>query len=119
MAISNWVSVYVQALFAVIMLIPVLLAAPSQNIATEAYPLVGFAALGASVLAPAIWLQAIALNGASRTAMYMNLLPVMTAIIAVIWLGEVLTPYHIIGGGFVLLGVGLSQQSTRQTVRQR
>lgn len=119
MAISNWVSVYVQALFAVIMLIPVLLAAPSQHIAAQAYPLVGFAALGASVLAPAIWLQAIALNGASRTAMYMNLLPVMTAMIAVVWLGEILTPYHIIGGGCVLLGVALSQQSTRQTARQR
>ncbi|WBA10537.1 DMT family transporter (plasmid) [Salinivibrio kushneri] len=115
MALSNWVSVYVQALFAVIMLLPVLLMAPSSTIPADAYPLVGFAALGASVIAPAVWLHAIALNGASRTAMYMNLLPVMTAAIAVVVLGETLTQYHLLGGGFVMLGVAISQQSRRRS----
>jgi drug/metabolite transporter (DMT)-like permease len=115
MSVSNWVSVYVQALFAVLMLLPVLYAAPSADIVPDAYPLVGFAAVGASVLAPALWLNAIALNGASRTAMYMNLLPVLTAGIAMIWLDEVLTHYHLIGGSLVLIGVGLSQRSTHPT----
>ncbi|WBA13264.1 DMT family transporter [Salinivibrio kushneri] len=115
MALSNWVSVYVQALFAVIMLLPVLWMAPSPTIPADAYPLVGFAALGASVIAPAVWLHAIALNGASRTAMYMNLLPVMTAAIAVVVLGETLTQYHLLGGGLVMLGVAISQQSRRRS----
>lgn len=49
------------------------------------------------------------LLGASRTAIFMNLLPVMTAALAISWLGEELTNYHLIGGGMTLLGVLLAQ----------
>lgn len=109
MAISNWVSIYMQASLAVIMLFPVLLSAKSMEMVPASWPLIGFAALAASVIAPACWLQSIANIGASRSAMFMNLLPVMTALIAVGWLGEHLSVFHYVGGTLVILGVTLTQ----------
>jgi drug/metabolite transporter (DMT)-like permease len=71
--------------------------------------LILYAGIPTSALSPWLWMQGIALLGASRTAIFMNLLPVMTAALAISWLGERLTSYHLIGGGMTLMGVLLAQ----------
>jgi drug/metabolite transporter (DMT)-like permease len=48
--------------------------------------------------------------GANKASIFMNLAPVFTAIIAVLFLHEQLHSYHLIGGGVALLGVILSQR---------
>ncbi len=48
--------------------------------------------------------------GASSTSMYMNLVPIFTAVIAVGFLHEALHSYHFIGGGIALAGVILAQR---------
>jgi drug/metabolite transporter (DMT)-like permease len=43
----------------------------------------------------------------------MNLMPLCTALIAVITLGEPIHGYHLLGGGLILTGVMLSQLKPR------
>ncbi|WP_298769535.1 DMT family transporter [uncultured Shewanella sp.] len=116
MGLSVWVSLYMQGVFAIIWLLPGLLLAPSVSISLAAMPLVTFAALAASIIAPWAWIKGIGLLGAERTAIFMNALPVMTAMAASQWLNEQLTVYHYVGGGLALLGVSVSQITTQFSV---
>ena len=113
MPLSNWQSVYVQGMFAVTMLTPMLLLSERTAISGESLPLILYAALPASVLAPWLWLKGIEILGADRSAMFMNLMPVLTALIASVTLGEQLAEYHYIGGGMVLAGVILAQRKPK------
>ncbi len=108
--LSNWQSVYSQGVLAVIMLTPMLLTSERMTITPEALPLIMYAAIPASVIAPWCWLQGIQRLGADSTAMFMNLMPMMTAVIASIALGEQLAIYHYIGGLMVLSGVAMAQR---------
>ena len=60
-----------------------------------------------SALAYLLWNVAVTQLGPSRTGVFLNLLPVFTAIIAVA-LGDVLTVWQVIGGLIVLVGVYLT-----------
>ncbi|KJG35063.1 multidrug DMT transporter [Photobacterium angustum] len=110
MPFSTWKSVYVQCLFAVVMLTPMLLTSHRMAITASAVPLIAYAALLASVIAPWLWMLSIERLGADRTAMFMNLLPIMAAGIASVMLNEHLEAYHYIGGIMVLTGVALAQK---------
>lgn len=109
MPLTNWQSVYVQSIFAVIILFPLLVMSPSMAITSKALPLVLYAAIGSSVLALWMWLIAIQRLGPDKTAMFMNLMPVIAAFIAWWLLGEELHTYYYLGGGAVLLGVFIAQ----------
>ncbi|KJF92332.1 multidrug DMT transporter [Photobacterium angustum] len=110
MPFSTWKSVYVQCFFAVVMLTPLLLMSHRMAITASAVPLIAYAALLASVIAPWLWMLSIERLGADRTAMFMNLLPIMAAGIASVMLNEHLEAYHYIGGIMVLTGVALAQK---------
>ncbi|WP_268648167.1 EamA family transporter, partial [Escherichia coli] len=73
-------------------------------------PLVLFAGIPASIIAPFLWIQGVMRLGANTASIFMNLAPVFTAAIAVLFLHEQLHGYHLIGGGITLLGVILSQR---------
>ncbi|MDB5775009.1 MAG: multidrug transporter [Herbaspirillum sp.] len=81
-------------------------------------PLVLYAGIPASIFAPFLWMYGVGKLGPSRTAMLMNLLPVSTVLIAVLFLGESLHGYHLIGGGITLLGVALAQYLKRPLGRR-
>ncbi len=100
-----WEQLFWQVLAATIVLIPIWLAGPISPITSANLPLVLYAALPTSLLAPACWMIAINRLGAARTALTINLLPVVVALLAWATLGEQLRAYHYIGGGFALLGV--------------
>ncbi|MGQ5524926.1 DMT family transporter [Chitinimonas sp. PSY-7] len=104
-----WLNLYVQVVLGVVMLIPVALTAHSMAIPSQGIGMVLFAGIGASVLAAYLWMRGIAQLGSERTAIFMNLLPLFTALIASVSLGETIQAYHWIGGGLILLGVSLTQ----------
>ncbi|MGL5006662.1 MAG: DMT family transporter [Plesiomonas sp.] len=114
---SAWQSVYIQIFFGVLLLLPHFLLAQNININAQTLPLIIYAGIPASVVAPFFWLQAVKHLGASKTAIFMNLMPLFTAIIAVILLKESVEHYHIIGGLITLCGVPLSQ-TLRKPFRQ-
>ena len=110
LTLPNWQSLWVQILFGVLLLTPAFLLTPDITLNSRNLPLVLFAAIPASVVAPYLWIQGVLRLGASTTSIFMNLAPVFTAIIAVTFLHEELHTYHYIGGGVALAGVILAQR---------
>ncbi len=108
--LSNWQSLYVQILFGVIFLLPGFLLAPDVTLNERNIPLVAFAGIPASILAPFLWIQGVIRLGANTASIFMNLTPIFTAIIAVLFLHEQIHAYHLVGGGIALLGVVLAQR---------
>jgi len=107
--ISTWESVYIQGIIAVLMLIPLLFSASSVAISSQAAPLIIYAALGASLIAPWAWINGISKLGAERTSIFFNLMPILAAILAAIIFNESLAVYHYLGGAMVIFGVMLVQ----------
>lgn len=108
--LPNWQSLYVQIVFGVVLLLPNFLMAQDVQLTSQNIPLVLFAGIPASIAAPFLWIQGVMRLGANKASIFMNLAPVFTAIIAVLFLHEQLHGYHLIGGGVALLGVILSQR---------
>ena len=108
-----WLNLYLQILLAVLLLIPVALSADSLAVPAEGWGLVLFAGLASSLLAAYCWMRGLASMGAERTSVFMNLMPLCTALIAVISLGEPIHGHHLIGGGLILTGVMISQFKPR------
>lgn len=100
-----WEQMFWQIAAATLVLIPVWLLGPISSITEKNLPLVLYAAIPASLIAPAGWIVGIARLGAARTALMSNLIPAIVAAMAWLIVGEDLRPYHLIGGGVALLGV--------------
>ncbi|WP_215846071.1 MULTISPECIES: DMT family transporter [Pantoea] len=105
-----WQSLYMQIVFGVLLLLPGFLFAPDVTLNLHNIPLVAFAGLFASIIAPFLWIHGVQRLGASTTTIFMNLIPIFTALIAVLFLHEQLHSYHWIGGGLTLFGVILAQR---------
>jgi drug/metabolite transporter (DMT)-like permease len=108
-----WLNLYLQVLLAVVLLVPVAVSADTLAVSAQAWPLVIFAGIASSLLAAYCWMRGLASMGAERTSVFMNLMPLCTALIAVITLGEPIHGYHLLGGGLILGGVMLSQFKPR------
>ncbi|EKB28259.1 DMT family transporter [Aeromonas dhakensis] len=119
LGLDNWSMLYGQVLCSLLFLTPFYLLVDGHWPDGRALWLILYAGIPTSALSPWLWMQGIALLGASRTAIFMNLLPVMTAGLAISWLGERLTSYHLIGGGMTLFGVLLAQLLVQPVVLRR
>jgi len=113
------VLLYLQVLVAVVVLFPLYAASPKTGLTLQNIPLVLYACLLASMLAPLAWMQAVQRLGPSRTTLFFNLLPLITALIAAVVLKEQLAMYHLIGGLLTLGGVILSERWTTVLGRSR
>lgn len=110
------VSVYVQIAFALIYHIPFIIWLGVDPIDSQNALSVLYAGLFPSLIAPMLWMMAVEHIGPNRTSIFMNLMPVFTAIIAYFWLKEAWTIYHTIGGIIILVGIALAQKKTRNPV---
>jgi drug/metabolite transporter (DMT)-like permease len=77
---------------------------------------VAYVGLAASVLAFWCWNRGIAGVGASKAGLYLHLMPVFAALLAVAFLGERLYAYH--GIGMALVAAGLYLSSTAGSLRR-
>ncbi|MDF7669977.1 DMT family transporter [Orbaceae bacterium ESL0721] len=113
MPIPNWHSVYMQILFGTITLLPFFLMTKNTALNLDNIGLVLYAGIPASVIAPIVWIIGVQKLGANKASLFLNLTPVFTAIISILFLHETLHTYHIIGGGMSLCGVILAQSIKR------
>ncbi|MBB4513137.1 DMT family transporter [Paraburkholderia fungorum] len=113
--LPSWQSTYLQALFALVFMLPMLLRLPAaEAMPTRAsVPLILYAGVLASVVLPFLWMQGVKHLGPNRCALFMNVLPIATALIAITMLGETLHMYHVLGGGTALVGVIVAQMFKR------
>lgn len=102
-------TVYVQAVVATFALLPFFLLTEHHPLTPEVIALVSFAGIGASIGAPLMWIYGIDRLGASRTAPFFNLVPVVTAVLATRLLGEELTGWIAVGGALAIAGVIVSE----------
>lgn len=108
--LPQWQSLYMQILFAVWLLIPGFVHTTDIRLTAQNIPLVLFAALPASILAPYLWIQGVVRLGANTASIFLNLSPLFTAVIAILFLHEQLHSWHLTGGGLTLVGVILAQR---------
>ncbi|QSI28874.1 EamA family transporter [Variovorax sp. RKNM96] len=100
---------YLQIVMAVVALLPLYLLTPRMGLSAANLPLIGFAGLGASMVAPLVWMHTVAHIGPSRASMFFNLIPLFTAVIAAVVIGESLAAYHAVGGVLTVAGVLLAE----------
>ncbi|MGY2227464.1 DMT family transporter [Pseudomonas gingeri] len=103
---------YLQILVAVVVLFPLFWLSPKVGPNLQNAGLVLYACLLASMLAPLMWMSAVGKLGPSRTVLFFNLLPILTALIAAAVLHEQLALFHLLGGALTLGGVILSERWT-------
>ncbi|MBL0520847.1 DMT family transporter [Aeromonas enteropelogenes] len=108
-----WLNLYLQILMAVLLLVPVALSAESLAVPREGWGMVLFAGIASSLFAAYCWMRGLATLGPERTSVFMNLMPLCTALIAVITLGEPIHGYHLLGGSLILGGVMLAQRKPK------
>jgi drug/metabolite transporter (DMT)-like permease len=104
-----WQMVYLQIALAALMLFPLFLFSPSSPLTAQNLPLVLYAGLLSSIAASFFWMRGVVHLGANRAMLFMNLLPILVALIAVATLGERLHAYHALGGLITLAGVLLAE----------
>ena len=104
---------YLQVLVAVVVLLPLFVISDKVGPTLHNIPLVLYACLLASMVAPLAWMQAVVRLGPSRTTQFFNLLPLLTALIAAVVLHEQLALFHLVGGALTLGGVIVSERWTR------
>jgi len=111
--LGTWTQLYVQIGFGTLVVLPFWLCSDISPLTrANALPVL-YAALPASIGAPFFWMTGMRRLGPVRTALYMNLLPVMVAACAWLWLGEQLHGYHLLGGAAALAGVMLGSRPGR------
>ena len=109
MPLTTWQLIYIQGLFSVVMLCPLWLTSEHLSPTPNSLPLIAYAAIGASIIGPWMWIKAIGIIGADTTAMFMNLMPIIVLTMAIFFLGEQMYAFHIEGGLLVITGVMLAQ----------
>jgi drug/metabolite transporter (DMT)-like permease len=67
-----------------------------------------YVALFPSVLAYIFWNRAVAQVGATISGMFMYLMPVMSILMAYVFMGETLRPYHLAGFALIFAGIFLT-----------
>lgn len=103
------ISLYIQIGFALIYHLPFIAWLGLDSLNTANLSSVLYAGIFPSLIAPLVWMLAVQQIGPNRTSIFMNLMPVFTAIIASIWLAESWTIYHSMGGAIIFLGILLAQ----------
>jgi drug/metabolite transporter (DMT)-like permease len=69
---------------------------------------IGFIGVFSSALAHALWVRGVASIGPSRAGVFIHLIPLFGALLAITFLGEQFATYHAVGAALVLCGVVLT-----------
>lgn len=113
--VTAWASLYVQIFFGLLCLLPLFIFHSDNMMLTEKnIPLVLFAGIPASIVAPFVWMAGIRLLGAYKASLFLNFSSIFTIIIAAICLNESITLNFIIGSCLVLVGVLIAQRISKR-----
>ena len=75
---------------------------------SAAWIAIGFIGVFSSALAHALWVRGVASIGPSRAGVFIHLIPLFGALLAITFLGEQFATYHAVGAALVLCGVVLT-----------
>lgn len=104
-----FVFMFATSLFGAVFLLPGLIFDLSQGLyfplSLVSISAILYVVIGGSLLGFSFWNIGVEKIGATRASIFLNLLPVFSSILAVLFLGETLYAYHLIGGLLVCAGV--------------
>ena len=109
--ISLQALIFCQIACATLMLFPLFLMGPISPITPTNIPMILYAAIAASLLAPMLWILGIKQLGPFQSSLFINLVPIMVAVLAWKLLDEKFETYHLIGGAVTLVGVAVGLRS--------
>jgi drug/metabolite transporter (DMT)-like permease len=75
-----------------------------------AWMAVGFIAVFSSALAHSLWVRGVATIGPNRAGVFIHLIPVFGAVLAITFLGEEPAAYHAAGAALALCGIVLTSR---------
>ncbi len=78
-----------------------------------------YAALLPSLIAQIFYMRGVELIGPGRAGVFINLVPVFGALLAVVLLGEAFALYHVIALTLVVVGIGIAQRLARPNAAAR
>ena len=78
--------------------------------APSAWLAICFIAVFSSAIAHALFVRGVAAIGPNRASVFIHLMPLFGAMLAVVFLGETIAPYHAVGAALVLCGVVLTSR---------
>ena len=105
-------SVWLQISLAIIMHIPLIWLLGLQMLDQQNIWPVVYAAILPSIAAPFLWMKAMQTIGPNQATMFTHLGPILTAVIAYIYLDEQWYFYHTVGAALAILGVVLAQKKS-------
>ncbi|GEN29526.1 hypothetical protein HVA01_31720 [Halovibrio variabilis] len=117
MNLPPWVMLYAQVCFAVLILLPPYLIGPMTPIDGQNIGLIVYAGIPASIITTFLWMRAVRQIGANQSSIFINLMPLFSALIAMAFLAEQVAGFHFVGGLLILAGVIMAQTLTRPFTR--
>lgn len=66
-----------------------------------------YVAIGPALISFLLWIKSVKIIGANKSGLFLNLIPVFSSLISIIFLDESLEKYHIIGALFIFIGIYL------------
>jgi drug/metabolite transporter (DMT)-like permease len=104
------VSMAIGAVPLAVLAVPDIVEMQPAEVSPGAWVGLAYASLLAVVFSYLAWSRAVRILGSVRTAVYLNLVPVIAVVIAWWWLGESLTTGQVLGAGAVIGGIALSRK---------
>ncbi|HAE49785.1 MAG: EamA/RhaT family transporter [Tistrella sp.] len=74
---------------------------------------IAYVAIFPSIIAYILWNGAVAKIGPNRAGLFMHLMPILTPVWSMLFLGERLGPHHLVGGIAILAGLVLTTRTPR------
>lgn len=72
---------------------------------------IAFVAVFSSAFAHGLWVRGVAAIGANRASAFVHLMPLFGAVLAIVFLGEQIAAFHVIGAAIVLGGVFVASRT--------
>jgi drug/metabolite transporter (DMT)-like permease len=76
----------------------------------EAWAIIAYTAIFPSMVSQIFFIRGVAILGANRAGLFINLVPIFGALLAVLILGESFRPYHMVGLVLVLGGIAMAER---------
>ena len=70
-----------------------------------AWLIIFYASIGPALISYLLWIKSVKIIGASKSGLFLNLIPVFSALISIIFLNEKLKIFHIVGALLIFLGI--------------
>ncbi|NNM74796.1 DMT family transporter [Enterovirga aerilata] len=83
----------------------------------KGWAILGFLAVGPSFVSQIFYMRGVELIGPGRAGLFVNLVPVFAALLAVLILGETFAAYHAVALALVLAGIALAEVGRPHVVR--